>query len=94
MYTAQTTVPVPQGQQPRPEINRLSLLDDIVSSITLVPKEFKAQEGKCGSLGYYGNGKVTVAGIRFQVAVTVTVVNSKNLTDPNERVALRRQLGL
>ena len=32
-----------------------------------------------GSVGYYGNGKITVAGQQYQVGVTITLIGSKPL---------------
>jgi hypothetical protein len=45
--------------------------------VTCTPKEFKT-----GSLGWYGNGKVTIdidgTPVKVQVGVTLTIVGSKN----------------
>jgi hypothetical protein len=57
------------------------------------PKEFKPDDSGFGSLGFYGNSKLDIGGLRFQVMTTVTVVNSKKMTAP-ERAEVKRRLGI
>jgi hypothetical protein len=65
----------------------------VLTGYSADPKEFKAGESGVGSLGFYGNSKVEVAGLRLQVMTTVTVVKSKEMTAA-ERSEVKRRIGL
>lgn len=90
MPSYRSAPPVPTGDA----ITWPALLQQIVlDGLAGQPKEFKANgEGK-SSLGFFANGKVNCNGQRFQVQVTCTLVNSRDVQGA-ERVALKRQLGL
>lgn len=93
----QRVVPLPQNQMSSAAVERVSfqdLLCELVVSLGGGPKEFKAAEGKLSSLGFYGNGKVTLKGLRFQVQVSAQVVKSNEMQPGAERTDTKRRLGL
>lgn len=96
---AQNTVTMPsyKSAPPAPTGDAITwplLLERIVlDGLSGQPKEFKANDKGKSSLGFFANGKVTCNGQRFQVQVTCTLVNSRDVQGA-ERVGLKRQLGL
>lgn len=85
-----TSSQVPQGAP----VSFAQVLEKMVlGGYSADPKEFKAGESGVGSLGFYGNSKVEVGGLRLQVMTTVTVVKSKEMTAA-ERADVKRRLGL
>ena len=91
-------VPQPGSNQvPSGAVDRVSfqdLLCELLVSMGGGPKEFKPADGKMASLGFYGNGKVDLKGLQFQVQVSAQVVKSKDMQPGAERTEVKRRLGL
>lgn len=93
--TQQTQLRPPVSQVPAgAPVTFAAVLEKMVlSGYSADPKEFKAGESGVGSLGFYGNSKVEVGGMRLQVMCTVTVVKSKEMTAA-ERASVKQRIGL
>lgn len=57
--------------------NFLATAKPLNTTIGTLPMPISPKEFSTGSVGYYGNGKLVIDGVEFQVGITLTAIGSK-----------------